>query len=181
MKLDADTDTRPLIITANLDATSQTYFDRLRQQYFPPERNFLQAHLTMFHALPGEWIHKVEAVLAETANCNPALPAEVSGLRSLGSGVAFDIRSPELEKMRREIAFAFNHALTGQDRQRWCPHITVQNKVGRESACALLANLRHDFQRWTISVKGLDLWHYDSGPWEFAASFRFKGRSTSGA
>lgn len=45
---------QPLVLTLKLDQTTFDLFNELRQQHFPPERNFLPAHVTLFHALPGE-------------------------------------------------------------------------------------------------------------------------------
>jgi len=45
---------QPLILTLKLDEESQAFFDKQRALYFPPERNFLKAHLTLFHQLPDE-------------------------------------------------------------------------------------------------------------------------------
>jgi len=163
----------PLIVTARLDRVNQKHFDELREQHFPPERNHLSAHLTMFHALPVDAIEEVREVLAHVAGRTCALSAKVSGLRSLGNGVAFTICSPGLERVRREIAEAFHARLTPQDGQRWRPHITIQNKVSRESAQELMANLQAGFQPWTVSLEGLDLWQYNGGPWEFSRCFRF--------
>ena len=42
---------RPLIVTAEL-GTDFGWLEDLRQRHFPPERNQLRAHLTMFHAIP---------------------------------------------------------------------------------------------------------------------------------
>ena len=41
-----------LIVTAAMGAEDFAWLDRQRRAYFPPERNQLSAHLTMFHALP---------------------------------------------------------------------------------------------------------------------------------
>ncbi len=167
------TDTRPLILTAQLDEQNQEYFDGLRDQYFPPERNYLRAHLTMFHALPGSEIAGLATLLVDVTARQHAMVAEVFGLRSLGNGVAFTLRCPELERIRREIAFAFGETLTAQDRQTWRPHITVQNKVGQESARELLVRLQQTFQPWDVSINGLQLWRYKGGPWEFVDRFQF--------
>jgi 2'-5' RNA ligase len=127
----------------------------------------------MFHALPGSEIDGVTALLVDiTAGQHPII-AEISGLRSLGNGVAFTLRCPELERIRREIAFALGEKLTAQDRQTWRPHITIQNKVSRESARELLERLQQEFQPWKASIKGLELWRYDGGPWEPVDRFRF--------
>src|SRR6476469_7699644 len=47
-------DHRPLIVTLLLDDAAQQRFDALRTAHFPAERNHLAAHVTLFHALPGE-------------------------------------------------------------------------------------------------------------------------------
>jgi hypothetical protein len=41
------------VVTLLLDDGAQRRFDRLREAYFPPERNHVAAHVTLFHALPG--------------------------------------------------------------------------------------------------------------------------------
>ena len=44
----------PIIVTALFGAEDQAWFDRQRKAFFPPERNYLAAHLTLFHHLaPG--------------------------------------------------------------------------------------------------------------------------------
>lgn len=45
---------QPLIVTLALDEQAQARFDALRSRHFPPDRNVLDAHVTLFHALPGE-------------------------------------------------------------------------------------------------------------------------------
>jgi len=50
---------QPLILTAHIPDADLKPFNDLRQAHFPPERNFLQAHLTMFHRLPGEFLERV--------------------------------------------------------------------------------------------------------------------------
>lgn len=169
-------DPRPLIVSARLDPVSQTYFDELRRQHFPHERNHLAAHLTMFHALLGDAIGDANLVLAHVTDRNASPHAEVCGVRSLGNGVAFTICSPDLERLREEIASAFRNRLTRQDAQRWRPHITVQNKVTPDSARELLKVLTGSFEPWTVSVEGVDLWRYDGGPWELVRGFDFKIR-----
>lgn len=55
----------PLILTLAMDERSQERFDRLRETHFPPERNHLSAHLTLFHRLPGERQTAISADLRE--------------------------------------------------------------------------------------------------------------------
>ena len=68
----------PLIVTALLDEVAQERFDRLRREHFPPERNQLDAHLTLFHRLPDD--PEVDRALAVEAR-RPALTAQVRRVR----------------------------------------------------------------------------------------------------
>ena len=51
----------PLILTLMLDAGTQAWLEALRRAHFPPGRNLVPAHVTLFHALPGA---EGDAVLA---------------------------------------------------------------------------------------------------------------------
>ena len=152
----------PLVLTLELDAVSQRAFDDLRRAHFPPERLVVGAHVTMFHALPGEAEADVRAVVA--AALRPAFPVRVTGVRFLGAGVAFDLASEEAAALRAQVCGAF--ALTRQDAQRWRPHVTVQNKVAPDRARALHAQLAAAFLPWTATAVGVALWRYVGGPWE---------------
>jgi 2'-5' RNA ligase len=165
----------PLIVTLLLDPVSQARFDDLRAAHFPPARNYLAAHVTLFHALPGECEAQVRSDLAELARRAP-FPVAVTGLRPLGRGVAFDLACDELAGLHRELGLRWRELLTPQDRQPLRPHVTVQNKATPESARALLAALQADFAPYDVRADGLALWRYLGGPWEAAGVQRFSAR-----
>ena len=155
----------PLILTVALDGGSAAAFDALRRAHFPPERNHLAAHVTLFHALPGE----AEAAIVEDVRAaarRPAFPIEVRGVRSLGRGVAYDLRSAPLDDVRGGLAARWSDRLSKQDRSGFRPHVTVQNKVDPAAAGALLRELERTFEPWTCTAEGLSLWWYRGGPWE---------------
>lgn len=165
----------PLILTATLAARDLTHFDRLRQQHFPPERNYLQAHVTMFHHLPVWHFAEIDRLLCEiAAETRRVIQVEVTEIRHLGAGVAFALASVELEQLRDEVHRHFSPWLTRQDSAKWQPHITVQNKVSKEQADTLYETLSATFSPQVISVTGFDLWRYRGGPWEAAASYPFE-------
>ncbi|MGY1838991.1 MULTISPECIES: 2'-5' RNA ligase family protein [unclassified Modestobacter] len=163
---------QPLIVTLLLDEAAQRRFDRLRAAHFPPGRNHLPAHVTLFHALPGERLAEVREEL-RTAAARPSFDVAVTGVRFLGRGVAIDLAATELTAMRAGLAAAFDPWLTRQDRQWAHPHVTVQNKVAPEVARALHADLAAAFTPGTVRARGLGLWHYCGGPWEAEAGFPF--------
>ena len=162
----------PLVVTLLLDDEAQARFDRLRAEHFSPSRNFLQAHVTLFHALPGEHEDAVRAGLASAAR-RPTFAVEVTGVRFLGRGVAYDLRSPEADGLRGALARAWGPWLTPQDRQRLRPHVTVQNKVAPDVARALHARLSAAFEPGRVTARGLGLWRYLGGPWEPLAELPF--------
>ncbi|PHK95833.1 phosphoesterase HXTX [Pseudoroseomonas rhizosphaerae] len=167
------TDAAPLILSLALDPASQARLGQLRQAHFPPARNHLPAHLTLFHALPGAALPEVGARLAALAAATAPMPLRFAGWRGLGRGVACAVASPPLLALRAGLAGEWRDWLTPQDRQGFRPHVTVQNKVAPEAARALLTLLEARVPPWAGLGRGLLLWHYRGGPWEAAGEFPF--------
>ncbi len=150
------------ILTLELDADSFAWLDDLRRKHFPPERNVLSAHLTLFHKLDQTRVESMKAVLRH--GLNPLL-LTFSGLRSLGGGVAVIVESPELLSLRARLAAAAAGHLTPQDKQGFRPHVTIQNKVTPAHARDLMATLQRDFVPRIGQGIGLQVWRYLGGPW----------------
>ncbi|GGG40880.1 2'-5' RNA ligase family protein [Hymenobacter glacieicola] len=165
----------PLILTLTLDAAAQAYFNELRQQHFPPARNYLQAHVTLFHHLPGPEAPAVADHLAQVAAHTPVLPLRVSGLRFLGRGVAYELQNDSLQQLHKQLQATWAAWLTPQDQQRLKPHVTVQNKVEPAVARALHQELAAQFVPFEATGTGLTLWAYQNGPWQQLAQFAFTG------
>ena len=166
----------PLIVTADFAPADFAFFDAERRAHFPPERNILSAHLTMFHALPPSVEVELRRRLAEAAD-SPSPRATLAGLRSLGGGVAYTIVSDELDDVRRDLAEAFSGCLSAQDAQGWRAHVTIQNKVDPRVARDLLAEKEHHFRPRPVGIAGLALHRYLGGPWEFVQRWRFRRTS----
>jgi 2'-5' RNA ligase len=77
-----------MILTLRMDESSQEHFDRLRDLHFPPERNHLRAHLTLFHKLPGDRETEISTELREICQDREPFTLAATGLRFLGRGVA---------------------------------------------------------------------------------------------
>lgn len=169
--------TAPLIVTLKLDAATFAVFDELRQRHFPPERNFLPAHITLFHALPGAQATNIQATLAARCAATPALRVEFPRLRSLGRGVAVNVECPALLVLRGQLAKIWQTWLGAQDQQPYRPHITIQNKVTADEARRLYEELAARWQPLTGAGEGLLLWRYLGGPWAAAGEFTFQTTS----
>ena len=163
----------PLILTANISDRDLEPIDHLRKRYFPSDRNFLRAHLTMFHRLPGEYLDEVVRSVVDILKDAGPIEAKVSGLRHLGAGVAFNIDSPELHHIRARMKSVFTPWLGSQDMQKWQPHITIQNKVTKTAADSLYGLLQENFVSSSIKIDGVDLWRYLGGPWQIETSATF--------
>jgi len=167
-------DLAPLILTLTLDEKSQAYFNTLRQQHFPARINYLAAHLTLFHHLPGAEEASIRETLRRLAGPQEPLPLQVTGLRSLGRGVAFTLENENLRTLHRQLQAAFALHLTPQDQQKLSPHVTIQNKVEPAAARQLLAEMQAGFEPFEAMGTGLHLWSYQGGPWASVAEFAFE-------
>jgi len=158
-----------------MGAADQRFFDALRAAHFPPDRNHLAAHITLFHQLPPSCLDELDRLVRTIAADTPAPAATVSEVYSLGGGTAFRIDSPELLDIRARIADHFRGMLTAQDRGTPRLHITVQNKVTGAEAKALVTELSAGFRPRPLAIIGLAAHHYRGGPWEGAFARKFHG------
>ena len=60
--------TEPLIVTADFAPADLAFLDAERRAHFPPHRNILPAHLTLFHALPPSVESELRRRLAEASH-----------------------------------------------------------------------------------------------------------------
>ena len=163
-----------LIVTAELGPIDFGWLESLRRKHYPPERNRLPAHLTMFHALPPSAEHELRSRLADMVKAGRPM-ASLEGLMDLGGGVAVRVVSAELDHVREELADGLHGMLTPQDRGGWRPHITIQNKVAPKIARALITELEREFRPRPLAIRGLGLHRYLDGPWETLAIYPFRG------
>jgi hypothetical protein len=163
----------PIIVTALFGPADQAWLEAMRQRHFPPERNQLAAHCTMFHHLPPSAEAELKHRLTQETRGVRAPQAKVAGLMSLGRGVAYRIVSPELVDIRARLAEKFCGLLTPQDAGGWRAHVTIQNKVQPAIAKLLLHELERDFRTRDVEVVGLATWWYRGGPWEALSRHMF--------
>jgi 2'-5' RNA ligase len=164
----------PLILTLAFDDAAFAHLDGLRWRHFPPERNFIPAHLTLFHHLPGAEQARILTDLAAEGLHQPFFAMQAVNVRFLGRGVAIQLQAPELLPLRQRLAAAWAPWLGAQDRQPFRPHVTVQNKVAPSVARELHDLLAAKFEPFPVEARGFLLWHYRGGPWERAAAVPFR-------
>ncbi|MFD1257635.1 2'-5' RNA ligase family protein [Mucilaginibacter terrae] len=162
----------PLILTLMLDANSQFFFNTLRKQHFPPERNYLDAHLTLFHHLPANEPQLIEDIAIASQNYT-AMQLNVTEIKSIGNGVAYKIKCDKLLNLHQKMQQQWAKWLIPQDRQKLWPHITIQNKVEPNLAKSLKEELEQSFEPFTATGTGLSLYEYVGGPWNFIHNYKF--------
>ena len=157
-----------------LDTASQAHFDRLRERYFPSSINYLRAHVTMFHHLPGEQAEAIKAAVADACQTMDPVRFAVTGLRFLGRGTAYTLAMPEVAALRQRFARLWQGWLTRQDQQPWQPHVTIQNKAVSTDARRLHTDLKAAFVPFGGEALGLQVWTYRGGPWDMRAQYNFR-------
>ncbi len=154
----------PLLVTAELPRDVLAWADALRRAHYPPERNRLRAHVTLFHALPPS----VEGEIVQTLNdlaANPAPEASARGLLKLEQGTAIRIESPGMVELHGAIAQRMHGLLPRQDTRSLQLHVTVQNKVSQREAQALQCELAVTLQPRSFRFRGFGLYAWEAGLW----------------
>lgn len=170
----------PIIMTATMGAADQAWANGLRRAHYPADRNVVDAHITLFHHLPGpyesELVARTRALAAEFAR--PA--AQLTEIMRMGNGVAFRVHSPGMLAIRAMVTDGLHGLLTAQDQGTPRLHITVQNKVEAATARALHAELSAAFAPRPLVIAGLALHRYVGGPWEPIGTWPFRGKAVAG-
>lgn len=164
----------PLIVTAVLPEALQSRADQLRRAHFPPERNHLLAHVTLFHALPPSVEDELRDALASEATARP-VAARLEGVMNLGRGTALRIESSGMIALWQRLADRFHGMLTPQDEHAPRLHVTIQNKVAPSEAKSLQRQLAASIEPRDFAFAGLALHRYRGGPWEFVKRWPFRG------
>ena len=162
-----------IIVTATFGDRDNGWIQELRRAHYPPERNRVPAHLTLFRQLPPSAEGELATRLARAAAAPPPRAA-ITGIVDLDEGTALRVESAALEALRDELAEAIHGLLTPQDRAPWAPHVTIQNKVTRRAARALQAQLRATFRPRPLAIRGLAAWRYLDGPWAPIREWAFR-------
>ena len=164
----------PLIVTAELGRSDFGWLNELRLRHYPPERNQLAAHLTMFHAIPPSAEAELRRILATAAQLPPP-QARIASPMNLGGGVALRVASDDLNAIRGEIAERLRGLLNAQDSAGWSAHVTIQNKASPREAKLLLEAIGEQIRERPIRISGLGLHRYLGGPWETLQTYSFRG------
>src|SRR3546814_18356714 len=121
----------PIIVTALMGAADFGWAEGLRRAHFPPGRNRVPAHVTLFHHLPPSALDEVARRFKALCAGPPPAARLAEGLL-LGRGLAYRVDSTALAAFRDELAGAFAGRLVTQDQvqtrfQPMVPNTTTGN------------------------------------------------------
>ena len=159
-----------------MPADLASWATKLRTANFPPERNFLDAHVTLFHSLPPSAEGEIKTRLAAQAATYAPVNGYLDGVMPLGKGTALELYSPTMISIWEDLADNFFGLLTPQDAHAPQLHATIQNKVTIEEAQELQNELSAVVEPRPFRFAGLSLYIYRGGPWEFVRTYPFRGK-----
>lgn len=164
----------PLLVVAELPQDLFAWADTLRRAHYPPERNRMGAHVTLFHGLPPSADTAVRGLLAELARRRPP-EAMIAGLMDLDRGTALAVDSPGMVDLHAEMAGRLHGLVQQKDTRPLRLHITVQNKVPVAEARALQARLAPMLEPRRFRFRGLGLYGWTGEIWQQERVFAFRG------
>jgi len=163
------------IVLAVLPDALQARLDALRRAHYPPERNRVPAHCTLFHAIPGMVAAELGATLARLTATTPPPRARIDRIIDLDGGTALALISAELAALRETLADHFHGLLTGGDAVPPRFHITVQNKVDRRTAHILQSELAATWRATDTPIPAIAVHRVIDGTWHPVGAWRFRG------
>jgi 2'-5' RNA ligase len=163
----------PLILTLEMDGESFARFDELRRRHFPPGRNLVPAHVTLFNRLPAGRAREIKGLLREVAARQKPIDVVVGEAKALERGVAIALRSPQLHALRETLAAEWRPFLAEPDLAAFRPHVTIQNNVSAAEARTTQRQVSAGRLPHSLRGVGLHLWRYREGFWEDVQLFRF--------
>jgi 2'-5' RNA ligase len=162
------------ILTLEMDGEAFAELDALRRRYYPPERNLVPAHVTLFYRLPEDRLREIKALLAKVAAGEKPFDIGVGGVKAIERGVAILLHSPRLSQLHGGLAEEWWPWLTEPDKAGFQPHVTIQNNVSAGEAYRTQKAVAAELSASRIRALGLHLWRYRDGRWEDDRLFRFR-------
>lgn len=189
---ESDEEQEYYVMTLLTDDAHHDTMTGLRRRWFPPLLLKVDAHITLFHALPESKLHEIKEDITSLAERTASfqIAARKDGIFEMGKGVGINVRIPrnretgidEAAAIRRSLRDKWAPLLSEQDRrEKWRGHYTIMNKeTDKETIEGCLNELKEQFEESIGSVLGLRLWRYDRGWWREPEDFLFSKNAPNG-
>lgn len=154
---------------------------KMREKYFPPRLNRLEAHVTLFHALPESQLEQtIKPVLAEVSKSTAPFPISAAKPFRLSKGIAIGVPKfkggDDAREVHGRLKESWKDFLSRQDAGGLAAHYTIMNKVDDEAVVQkALSEVEGQWSGCKGTVEGLSLFRYDRGNWVHVQDFHFVG------
>lgn len=164
----------------------------LRKQYFPKHLNKLEAHLTLFHALPGSKLDStVIPTILSVARRTAPFKLRANKVMRMKRGLGIALAKTQGADQTKEVHAQLREAWL-QGGQRWLSeqdrgglghvHYTIMNKVDDVEDVEKAQDEVEKSYKGDVGVaEGLVLFRYDRGFWRWERKFEFVGEAPGGA
>ncbi|KAK3115058.1 hypothetical protein LTR53_005977 [Teratosphaeriaceae sp. CCFEE 6253] len=171
------------VVTLLTDRPHHDRMTRLRTRYFPRHINKLDAHLTLFHALPGSKLKSsIIPTLQDVAQQTTPFKILATKPFRLKYGIAISVAKTQGVMQAQAVHAALQQRwldqgfLSEQDRGGCRIHYTIMNKVDDEfEVLKAFGEVQDSFEPDSGTAEGLGLWRYDRGWWRWERRFDFGG------
>ncbi len=163
------------VLALHTDKEHHKQMTSLRERYFPPKLNKLDAHIALFRALPGSQLPRItEDIIDLVATQTPfSINAKEPFRMKHGVGIHVIDSSSQARGLHEKLKARWKSFLSPQDGS-FQAHYTVQNKVEDEAIVdQTLQELEEQFSGSQGQVLGLTLYRYDRGYWKKEQDFPF--------
>ncbi|CAJ2514074.1 Uu.00g021930.m01.CDS01 [Anthostomella pinea] len=163
------------VLTLQTDSAHQATMSEWRKRYFPAKMLKVDAHISLFRALPDSILSTIKSDIASAASGTTPFAISASKPFRMGRGVGLSVTGLEpADELFRQLQTKWYDVLSQQDRGKFRGHYTLMNLVNDEEAVKrCLEDVRREFGGCDGEVTGLSLWRYDRGWWRHDQDFAF--------
>ncbi|KAG9684769.1 hypothetical protein KCU95_g11175, partial [Aureobasidium melanogenum] len=167
------------VLTLLTDAKHHRILTETRKKYFPPRLNRLEAHITLFHALPGSLLEEsIKPILREISSKTKQFHLLAATPFRLNKGIAIGLPKSsggdDARQVHQQLKSAWSEFLSRQDAGGFAAHYTIMNKVDDEKEIQkAFEQVQQEWKGCHGTVLGLSLFKYDRGNWVHDEDFKF--------
>lgn len=167
------------VLTLLTDAKHHRTLTETRKKYFPPRLNRLEAHITLFHALPGSLLEEsIKPTLREISSKTNQFHLLAATPFRLNKGIAIGLPKSsggdDARQVHQQLKAAWGDFLSRQDAGGFAAHYTIMNKVDDEKEVQkAFEQVQDEWKGCHGTVLGLSLFKYDRGNWVHNEDFKF--------
>ncbi|KAL6246600.1 hypothetical protein RBB50_006838 [Rhinocladiella similis] len=171
------------ILTLHTDRQHHQLMTSLRERYFPPQLNKLDAHIALFRSLPSSRLPQIIPDIKALTQSQPTFEVSATSPFLMKHGVGIHVDDPEgrAEAIFKQLKAKWDPFLSQQDRS-FRAHYTLQNKVDDDADVRqTFKEVKEQFHGSRGQVTALTLYRYERGFWKEPQHFPLNDDHSDGA